>query len=425
MYVVSQVSSSAPTTANPSGFSTLNYRYAGAKVQGGGRGFLGFREVVTFDGNYTGSGAQNCGPGQSTCHMASVSTYSQAFPYIGSPFLSMSYVMDGNFPLSACRGAGRGADSCAQLDASFPTFNTALNRQIKFSGHAMACQSANGSTEQCPFAFGTAQCFSGAPPNVQMTDALPGKAGRMRLSSGVPTHQFSLSGKAQGLFVYVLGSQDQSFELQGIAGNRTTAEVFSVNCYDDGRGNLTRNATESAGIASENEPVGAAGYGKLRSMNVQNTYVDDVPNWRLGRLTASTVTHGVKPIGSATFNTLTRSTQFSYQSASSKLLNKESISVLGSGGDALSYAANTYYDFDPFGNKTAAYTCSADVTEALCRDPNNAANPLRFHPASSTIRRFGRTQFDPDGRFAVATSGPFLIPPWRLKNGPSAALVAS
>ena len=63
MYVVSKVTSSAPTQTNPNALSTLNYRYVGAKVQGGGRGFLGFREVVTFDGNYDGSGAQNCGPG--------------------------------------------------------------------------------------------------------------------------------------------------------------------------------------------------------------------------------------------------------------------------------------------------------------------------------------------------------------------------
>jgi hypothetical protein len=413
MYVVSRVTSSAPTVANVAGVSTLNYRYAGAKIQGGGRGFLGFREVVTFDGNYDGSGAQNCGPGQTSCHMASVSTYAQAFPYIGSPFQSMSYVIDGPFVTSACRGAGRGAgrgaDNCSQLSAAFPTFNIAINRQIKFSGHAMACQAANGSTEQCPLAFGTAQCFAGAAPSVQMADAPPGSGvlGRMALSTGVPTHQFSLTGKPQGLFVYLLGSQDQSYELQGVAGNRTTAEVFSVNCYEDGRGNLTRNATETAGIPSELEPAGGEGYGKLRAMAVQNVYTDDIANWRLGRLTSSVVTHGVKDIGTPSFSTISRSTQFSYQTATSKLLNRESISVTASSGDPLSYAANTYYDFDALGNKTAAYTCSTDVSEALCRDPNNAANPLRFHPNNSSIRRFGRTQFDSDGRFAISTSGPF------------------
>ena len=48
-YVVSYVKSSAPTFGSPGDQSIVRYRYAGLKVQAGGRGSLGFRRVSTLD----------------------------------------------------------------------------------------------------------------------------------------------------------------------------------------------------------------------------------------------------------------------------------------------------------------------------------------------------------------------------------------
>lgn len=48
-YVVSQADSSAPTFASAAARSLREYHYVGAKLQGGGRGFLGFGEVITYD----------------------------------------------------------------------------------------------------------------------------------------------------------------------------------------------------------------------------------------------------------------------------------------------------------------------------------------------------------------------------------------
>ncbi|MGI2028346.1 RHS repeat-associated core domain-containing protein [Endozoicomonas acroporae] len=75
-YVVSQVSSSAPSL--PAGKSAINYaskssvryQYEAARIQGGGRGYLGFGKLITTDVQ-TGSVTET--------------TYRQDFPYIGMP----------------------------------------------------------------------------------------------------------------------------------------------------------------------------------------------------------------------------------------------------------------------------------------------------------------------------------------------------
>ncbi|TQV67712.1 hypothetical protein FKG94_25435 [Exilibacterium tricleocarpae] len=67
-YVVSQVASSAPTQANANAKVSIDYRYAAARAQAGGRGFLGFERITTID-NQTG--------------VQTETTYRQDFPFIG------------------------------------------------------------------------------------------------------------------------------------------------------------------------------------------------------------------------------------------------------------------------------------------------------------------------------------------------------
>lgn len=49
MYVVRASRQSSPTAANADQMAETRYSYRGAKLQGGGRGFLGFRQVSTYD----------------------------------------------------------------------------------------------------------------------------------------------------------------------------------------------------------------------------------------------------------------------------------------------------------------------------------------------------------------------------------------
>jgi hypothetical protein len=70
IYVVSEATSSAPVFGNPGATSTVEYHYAGGKIQAGGRGFLGFGEVISYD--------QQTG-------IRSNTRYRQDFPFIGLP----------------------------------------------------------------------------------------------------------------------------------------------------------------------------------------------------------------------------------------------------------------------------------------------------------------------------------------------------
>ncbi len=90
-YAVSRVSSSSPQLGAGGAKATLHYRYAGARVQTGGRGFLGFREMVTID------------PNQSGGHVVTTTTYAQNFPFVGVPVQTVkSAVLNQAYLVPSC-----------------------------------------------------------------------------------------------------------------------------------------------------------------------------------------------------------------------------------------------------------------------------------------------------------------------------------
>ena len=85
MHVVSQISSSAPTENNPDHMAELEYFYQGLRIQAGGRGFLGFEYLTTYDPQ---SGVL-------------VDTqYRQDFPFAGMPLQTIKYHLDSGTLLS-------------------------------------------------------------------------------------------------------------------------------------------------------------------------------------------------------------------------------------------------------------------------------------------------------------------------------------
>ena len=92
-YVVADVTSTSPAytvsidsnqnvSAESSGDSSIEYYYAGAKIQGDGRGFLGFERLGTFD-------PQN--------RILTITDYYQDFPYIGAPYRTERYYLRDGF----------------------------------------------------------------------------------------------------------------------------------------------------------------------------------------------------------------------------------------------------------------------------------------------------------------------------------------
>ncbi len=76
IWVVHQAQSTAPTAASATAMSSVVYRYGGAKIQAGGRGFLGFQTVQS----------ENQQPTQDTGkYLVTTTEYRQDFPFIGRP----------------------------------------------------------------------------------------------------------------------------------------------------------------------------------------------------------------------------------------------------------------------------------------------------------------------------------------------------
>jgi hypothetical protein len=96
-YVVSAIASSAPTRTDANATSAIGYRYAGAKVQAGGRGMLGFAIITTFDAAPVDGG-----------WTITEQIYRQDFPFVGTPLQTDKWVMTG--PIT--RGSAA-IDACA------------------------------------------------------------------------------------------------------------------------------------------------------------------------------------------------------------------------------------------------------------------------------------------------------------------------
>jgi RHS repeat-associated protein len=90
IYVVASASSSSPQDGNPNALATVHYRYADAKVQAGGRGFLGFGYIVTFDPNHAGG------------HISTKTVYAQNFPFAGMPIATAKRAVAAAYAVPAC-----------------------------------------------------------------------------------------------------------------------------------------------------------------------------------------------------------------------------------------------------------------------------------------------------------------------------------
>ncbi|MCF6299716.1 MAG: hypothetical protein L3J52_01120 [Proteobacteria bacterium] len=107
IYVVRQVDTNAPVEGNENLKNTVRYRYKNAKVQTGGRGFLGFEQVITETPVKPTSGID-------TKILETTTTYRQDFPYNGMPSGTEIKLLNENFYASnkvqlSCTGYD---DSC-------------------------------------------------------------------------------------------------------------------------------------------------------------------------------------------------------------------------------------------------------------------------------------------------------------------------
>lgn len=407
IYVVSKVSSSAPSLSDAQRVATVHYRYAGAKLQGGGRGFLGFEEIVTFDGNYTAAPGipQACPVGTGTgCHLMTITRYHQDFPLIGRPRSTDQIILPGTFEPEACRGADRAKIQCSTPVGSdpgpFPNPLTIPNaRRLSYAGKSYSCW---GSKQ-----VGTTSSTACRPKYEGNYCPVPlSVSGFMERNSLANEPNFLIDSVPQGVEVFSDGDDTLVLEPNS---NTSTSLRIAVHCHDAGFANLR--------LSEEVHLAGGVFSTQHEITRIRSTFqhVNDTAKWHLGRLEQSQVLHQRKEAGQTTYVTETRKARFDYDGNSGQL--KLEVANLDAGATA---ELRTYYDFDASGNRIASYSCSASVPESVCRNPNTGGNPLLFQPARVTqgsttlpnalVRRYSQVEFDDIGRFPVRTLQPYFDP---------------
>lgn len=322
MYLVARVQSSAPTYESDTALSTVCYRYGEARMQAGGRGFLGFRRIDSIDVNH------------GDAYGIAQTLYRQDFPYAGHPEASFRRVVTGSYAVDPC-------------------FTTVTNACFAAAGSASAPSYGGTLISEAYSVWGSAPAFS------------PG--------SQAPVH------------VRLDGSEEIEADLA--TGQRYRRVVTAFN--HDAWGNPTTTAVDTYGYSAGNPALA----GTVESVN---SYTNDGAKWRLGRLTASTVTH--KRPGQPD---IVRSTAFAYDMSgpATGLLTLERVQP----GAGAAQDLRTYYVLDAYGNRLRTHTCSAQLSEAECR-----STAIVFQPGDPLrIQRYGRQAFDSRGRYLTATYAPF------------------
>lgn len=320
MYVVARAASTSPQPGAPNAKASVHYRYHGARVQAGGRGFLGFTSIETIDANHADG------------FVVTRSDYHQAFPYTGLPVRTAKRLVTGTYTVPVCL-SGPVLEQC-------------------FSPNGYGLPDLGGSL---------------ISENVQSWETQPAFAAGMQ----APVHARTVgtSERLRDPYAGVVTSRVDTAFGYGAHGN---VKLTSVDTY--------------------------SGDGVLEGtvMTSSRYDADDPARWRLGRLTANTVTHQ-RP-GQTD---VVRSTSFGYAmaGAATGLLTEERVQP----GGALAEDQRTVYSLDEFGNRYQVARCSAHS--------NAGCGPAGFNarPADAMeVNRYARTAYDARGRFPIATVEPFL-----------------
>ncbi|MBO9661427.1 RHS repeat-associated core domain-containing protein [Dokdonella sp.] len=407
-YVVRSVKSSAPTPSSGDAESQVIYRYAGLKVQAGGRGSLGFRRVTSYDVQKD---------------IEVNSRYQQRFPYTGlADFTETRNLKSLGFPGDSCARGGNpafpGAQSfdSTQCMAYKPPCSSALEscdddlrdidkefRIIRESSDRWQWRLGNHTG-----ALAGACVDQTASSNSEEGLELPLEAGedpqRPSCSGGVwappgelDRRTFDSLKMAGPIFLARIRSQSNSYDLSAGAGGAP----LSIESAEFQIGDYDAYGHPKAGTTIK------GGGGVSVTTASKFDYDNDEPNWWLGRLkTASVVTtRQTTEGGQTTTSTNVRRSSFTYDDKKRLASEKvEGVSGTSPDGavDASVPAVAKYYYYDPsFGNRTKTFVCSTTIPEQQCRQQTaSGSSGYSFHPAAETqVMRHGRVDYDASGRF--------------------------
>lgn len=418
-YVVSRVSSSAPTLASQTAQSAVSYHYAGLKVQAGGRGSLGFRRVTSRD-EQTGIEVD--------------SYYMQRFPYTGLAELTETRHLPATGGLNVKCGyltaANPDSPACMMYVPPCPggigsTCNDDLaqigdsSRVIKASEDLWQFRKGSGVGALGPECV-PAGTSSARPESANDVDYTPIRCRPGWRSAEPPeVDQLTLQSSGRGpIFVTRIHSLTGNYDLAtGMTGDALSTEStdFAIEEFD-GYGNpLAGTTTKSGG-------------GTSVSTQSKFSYDNDVVNWKLGRLRTASVatTRSMLDPRSNIQRTSknVRRSSFTYNSlgmlASEKVEGVSGISLDGPVDTGAPTVAK-YYAYDSFGNRITTSVCSTTISESDCRTQVNSGGSgggFSFHPVlpadlntASQVMRHSLAGYGASGRHAETTTELFSMGP--------------
>ena len=370
MYVVQRAQSSA----NGANLASIFYRYRGARMQSGGRGFLGFEEV------------QSLAQITDVDWMESATVYNQSFPFLGQPRYSRTRPLTsgtaksngwlnsaGNAP--ACDlsngvyvdGSGQ---SCfrylAQTDRQWPGSATEKTDSIHYAEDLSYAVAMSNGSYTSPI----------APPSSETAPTL---------TSQTP--------------LFVMKASTTSYDREPGKTELSHGETTTFDSYD-GNGNLLGSTTTR--YAASGAALGAA----VKTVKTTNQYGDDNARWLLGRLTKTTVDTWLTDPN----DKKTRVSTFAYRmgnagdGGSDGLLAAEMIMPGSSINGVSLIKANGY---DAFGNKIKQVVCDGlSVNHSWQACLASTAADTKFRPQDAdlySVRRVASTTYDSVGRFVTAS----------------------
>ncbi|MBA8889502.1 RHS repeat-associated protein [Dokdonella fugitiva] len=328
-FVVQYLDSSVPVEGQVNALSTIRYRYSGYKMQGGGRGSLGFREIMSIDAQ-TG--------------LQTITTYNQVFPLLGTPTQTRVYTA-GETVDTLCASPGSPDDAACMF--RLPLGNV--------TGSQLMINEV-----QDNWAW---HVYGAASDNTPLGGAAP-------------------------VFVYKQRSLTRKYDLDGglLSSNRvystyepSRAELLAVDTLDYSSANQS-----STNVMREVTTTNTYEQDVDVAPSAANAYV---ATWHVGRLTSTTTTSsasGLEGVVAATYPT--RKSSFEYDPTTGQLL-KERVEAGGPADQALS----THHLYDTYGNETKTVTCADSV--AGCSSALTAASMTFQPTDPNWVQRYKRTNY--------------------------------
>jgi len=370
-YVVRTVASSAPRLEDPLAVSRVAYRYRGARMQMGGRGFLGFEEIQTLD-------LQSL--------VESSTTYAQTFPLVGMPISTWSRALDhtrlAQSGWAVCQPHDEQCRAPVVTCAAEPSGVACFGFRADGSRMWPAGDDSPGlmmseSSDRYGFAVRSTGGYV-APINTATAVSLPGP-------SALPAPVFRFKASSEST-TYDLGP------------TKTQIEDLRNETYD-AHGNVTRL------VARRKNNAGTT----LREAVTENVYGASVSHQRFGRLSSTVVTTNPGP------QEKVRRVAFRYHEPS-LLLRAEVVEPTGAADRVLV----TTHSYNSFGNKEVTATCSAHhlpgavssgnvvVDTAVAQCAQTDWTNVAFGGNDLVVRRYAKTTFAAnDPRYVVSEQAPF------------------